>query len=259
MLFPIWFGISTTWYVSCYIIFCCFIPFLNPFLNGLGKKQYQTLLIVSILIWSVAYTFKGSNFLGADFSIDHFIVIYALGGYIRKFGIHLKRFSWRMIFAVSTFLLVLSVVAISYGSYRLGNDTLLSYSTYFSKATNILDVIIGLSLFMWVIESKPFYSRAVNTAAKSVVGVYLIHQNLYLKQVIWGKISPNTDYLHSNYLPLHCFIKVVCVFAICLAIDQLRLLTVDKAFRKFLDKKWDKLSKIPNALLKKMKRILPFE
>ncbi len=110
-LFPIWFGYN--WYVCCYVIMCCFLPFINPFLDNLSKEKYQKLLMVSLLLWSVAYTFLATNYLGTDFSVDHFVIIYALGGYIKKFGLKIKVVSWKNSFFVSALMLILRGVGVS--------------------------------------------------------------------------------------------------------------------------------------------------
>lgn len=256
-LFPVWFGYN--WYVCCYIILCCFIPFINPFLNGLSKEKYQKLLLVSISIWSVAYTFKATTYLGTDYSLDHFVIIYALGGYIRKYGIRSTKASWRTIFIISCLLLVISVCGMSYGGAILGSNTLISHATYFSRGTNILDVVVATTLFLWIINTKPFYNKVINVLAKSVVGVFLLHDNPLLRQVIWGMISPNAEFIDSNLLPLHCLIKVFSVFIICFAIDQLRLLTVDKMFNAFLDNNWNKISSKLNSVYLFFRKFIPLE
>ena len=239
-IFPIWFGYN--WYVCCYVIMCCFLPFINPFLDALSKDKYKKLLMVSILIWSVAYTFRATTYMGTDFSLDHFIIIYALGGYIRKYGLSLKELSWKTVFIVSGMLLVLSVVSMScIGGFKNIN-ILVRNATYFSSATNILDVIVATSLFLWGINAHPFYNKGVNALAKSVIGVFLIHHNPLMKQVIWEIVFPNVDYYQSSFLPIHCLVKVVSTFILCFMIDQIRFKTVDKMFTAFLDKNWEKIS-----------------
>lgn len=166
--FPIWFGYN--WYVCCYVIMCCFLPFINPFLDSLSKEKYQKLLMVSLLLWSVAYTFLATTYLGTDFSVDHFVIIYALGGYIKKFGLKIKAILWKNCFIISALLLILSVVSMSCLGAMLNIKPFVLHAEHFSNSTTILDVIVATSLFMWVITAQPFYNKVINILAKSVIG-----------------------------------------------------------------------------------------
>ena len=252
-LFPIWFGYN--WYVCCYVILCCFLPFINPFLESLSKERYQRLLMISILIWSVAYTFYGKNYLGTDFSIDHFVIIYALGGYIKKYGLSLKKMKWRNCFIICALVHIASVLSLNLLGKYLGVKTLITHATFFSDATNILSVIVATSAFAWVISAKPHYSKGVNIIAKSVIGVFLIHHNPLMRQVLWEILYPNVNYFTSDFFALHCLIKVSSIFVACILIDQVRLLTVDRLFNIYLDHHWESICLKCNKIKDKVKRL----
>lgn len=235
-LFPVWF--ANTWYVNCYLVLCCFLPFLNPFLDGLSRENYLRFLLVATLLWSVAFTLGATTFIGGWASLDHFIIMYAFGGYFRKFGVPSK-IPWRTVFFCSAAVELLSVLALSFGRKLMNEEALFASALYFTTSNNIVCVATSLSLFLWAVSAKPFYSRAINTAAQSVLGIFLIHYNPLLRGILWSRLFPNADYADSNALLLHCLIKVSAVFAVCLAIDRVRILTVDRAFRSFLDRHWD--------------------
>ena len=231
---PIWFGYN--WYVCCYIIFCCFVPFLNEYLHSISRQTYLRLLMVSLFLESFAYTFLATTYLSSDHSIDHFIVMYMIGGYIRLYGIECKHIkNWWHVFAVLAGLLELSVVILSIGGYLLKNDYIVLHATHLSGNSIILDVAVSVSLFQAVIHSKPFYNKHINTIAGSMVGIFLLHPSL-LQQVIWGKIWPNSNYFHSPWLPLHMLVKVTAVFTVCLAIDLLRRRFLEPPFSRWLDR-----------------------
>ena len=87
-----------------------------------------------------------------------------------------------------------------------------------------------------------FFSHIINYLATSMVGIYLIHDNDLLRSVIWEKISPNPSHLASPWV--HMPVKVLIVFMICLLIDILRRMTVEKVFLKWYKKKcieWEKI------------------
>ena len=228
-LVPVWFGYN--WYVCCYVILCCFIPFINPFLNSLDKDKYKKLVVVSVLIWSVVRTFKGENYMGKSISLDRFIVMYLMGGYIRLHGITLKRFkNWWRVFWLSLIVLLMLTLALSVGGHILKINLLMNRALYFSYGPSIFITLSSIALFMAVINSKPFYSPFINKIAVSCVGVFMIHHNPLLKRVLWDVISPNAAYTYSPWLPVHLIVKSVIVFVGCVVIDQIRIALLDKSF-----------------------------
>ncbi len=237
-LVPIWFGYN--WYICCYIIFCCFLPFINLMLDHLNREQFRSFLIVSLFIWSFAYTFHATNYLGGDFSVDHFLFIYALGGYIRRYNIRING-NWSIYCILFTIVMIFSVIILSFGGAKLHINKAVTHAIYFSHATNILDVLWSTTIFCAVIKCKPYYIEKINTISKSVLGIFLIHHNPLLKSVIWNIIVPNKNFINSSWLPMHCIIKVTIVFLCCLLIDQIRLVSIDKIFNRLLDLYWEKL------------------
>ena len=256
-LIPVWFG--ETWYVNCYIVFCCFLPFINPFLDGLSKENYKKFLVVFFLIACVARTFLAETFIGFWQSVDHFVFMFALGGYIKKYGI-VSTIHWKFVFLCSIMLISLSVIVLSCGGMLLNINKLVGTSAlYFTSGDKILCVIASVSLFLWVINIKPFHNKRINSLSRSVLGVFLIHFNPLLRGVLWYKISPNADYINTNAIVLHCIIKVSIIFIVCFIIDQIRILTIDKVFRQFIDKHWDKYTARAKSICCKLGKLVPFE
>ena len=253
-LFPIWFGYN--WFVCCYVVFCCFLPFILPLLNNASKKNFLTFLIVALSLSSFAKTFRASNFLGDHYSVDHFIIMFSLGAYIRKYGIQTKRISWKALFFLTLSLVWMFIACMSIAGARLESSTLIISANYFDDAYTAASVLLSLFFFLWVVGAKPMYCKSVNWVARSVIGIYILHDNPLLKQIIWNRFYPNAEYLRSSLLPIHCFCKVFIVFAACMVIDQLRIVCVDNVFQEFLNKKWDYLTGI---MKKKLSRFIPAE
>ena len=245
--FPFWFGYN--WYVCCYVIFSCFIPFLNAYLRSISRETYRRLLLVSLFLWSFAYTFKATNYMGTDFSIDHFFVVYMIGAYIRLYGIHVEKIrNWGKVSACLLFLTVASVILLGVGGYLLQVDRLVTNATFFATATNILNVCMTTSFFLAVLSAPPYFNRTINRIAKSVIGIFLLHFNPPMGSILWDKISPNVNFLYSPFLPVHALLKVSIVFLCCLLIDQIRIRWVEKPFMACLDRNWDALTQSVHSI-----------
>ena len=170
----------------------------------------------------------------------------------------MKRGSWKSLFFIFSFVLVGSVIAIGVLGHMAGNDEIVAGATYFSSSANIVNVIIALSAFLWVLESEAFHNRYINISSRSVVGIYMIHHNPLLKKYIWDILYPNVEYFYSPLLPIHCFLKVMAVFLVCLFIDQLRFMTVDRMLSSIIDRHYDRFTAVFERCVQKLKSLSPF-
>ncbi|OXC08593.1 hypothetical protein AYP76_05640 [Ligilactobacillus agilis] len=90
-IFPILMG--TYWYVTAYIALYLIFPYLNIVINKLDKSEYNKFLLVLIVIFSIVPTFTGASSLNstnAASSVFSLIVVYFIGGYIRKYEDDIK-------------------------------------------------------------------------------------------------------------------------------------------------------------------------
>lgn len=82
-------------FVSCYLVFFCFIPFLNILIRGMTKRQHQLLLGLSLLV----YTVFPQMLINVVFNyVGWFMVIYLIGSYFRlyppQWSLSEKRTGW---------------------------------------------------------------------------------------------------------------------------------------------------------------------
>lgn len=69
-------------FVSCFLVFFCFITFLNILIKGMTKRQHQLLLGLCLLVYSVF----PQMFISVTFNyVGWFMVIYLIGSYFRLY------------------------------------------------------------------------------------------------------------------------------------------------------------------------------
>lgn len=70
-------------FVSCYVVFFCFIPFLNILIKGMTIRQHQLLLGLCLLVFSVFPTIL----IKVNYSyVSWFMVVYFIGSYLRLYS-----------------------------------------------------------------------------------------------------------------------------------------------------------------------------
>lgn len=231
------------WYVVGYLIFSLFIPYINKFLRTLSLKEFSTLILIVLLVWSVIptvtkFAYEYSNF-------DFFIVMYLIGAYIKIFEKKFNNQSVKFYFFVMIFsalFLIGSVVILCFLSKIFNIYFFLTNAKYFGRFNSIPAVIFAISSFLFFYNLK-FKCKIVNKFSTSVLGILLIHDNFLVRELIWQKIFPNVDYLNTNYLILHVIIKIILVFILSLFIDQIKIITIDKFFNILIKKISNNISK----------------
>lgn len=240
-LLPLLWG---NWYCVCYLVFSLFIPFLNTLLEHLDKAACRRLVGLVLLLWSLLpWLFSG---LGSDIAWDPadimaFFAMYLLGAYIR---LHVPvkpqhRLRWVLAALAANGLLFLEMYAVDRIAIATNNDGLVSWASYFVSLNGPLHVACAVTVFM-AFRQWEFYSKWVNWAAASVLGVYLIHDNSIVRPLLWDRWSPNDRWFLSPWLPLHAALKILAVFAVCVALDKGREWLFRRSVDKWLDKRWAK-------------------
>lgn len=228
---PVWSGVN--WFVCCYLIFMCFVPFINPFLKILSPKRYLALLFLNyfLFIFIPALNLHGNTYMQGPFI--QFFIMYMLGGYIRLYG---KNWTaegyckfWIKLFLLGILLIVIaSAFPVIHGKF---------WGSYW-RIIHLIEVPMALSCFMMTICHKPFSSKLINRIAGSVLGIYLIHDNPLVRKFIWTMWYPNLDYLDTWCFPMFMIGKVALIFLICLSIDQLRIRFIEPYMKSYMDARW---------------------
>ena len=247
VLFPFLFGYN--WFVNCYLIFMCFVPFLNPFLNLLSKVQYGTLIALFFLFYNVLPPFHVATYMNSALILQ-FALLYMVGGYLKLYAFKhtiLKRTSFWIHTSIVLFLLLDGIV-------------LTCWLTHHNiwRFVGLLSTILAISLFMIAATTKITYISLVNRLAASVLGVYLIHDNPLVRPFLWKEVFPNSEFLTEPYFILFFLGKVLCVYIICLIIDQLRLYLWEKAVTKWVDIHWSTWCQRINLQKEKFAKMLEY-
>jgi hypothetical protein len=113
--------------------------------------------------------------------------------------------------------------------FNTWSTRLMSLNSPFILASSV-ELLIGAA------KMKPIYNKAVNKLASASLGVYLIHDNLYVRPYLWKTILKNAQMYGSGFLILHAMISVIGVYLVCSIIDLIRQYTVERLFMNFVDK-----------------------
>lgn len=213
------------WFVETYIILILFAPFLNKMLNSLGRKPYNVLLTVQIMIFSVWYSLGFSAPLLDDgYGIINFITLYMIGGYLKLYGKNMKLYQqkgWKLLVGF------------------LGTSILTFLLSYFTNpygyafVTNILGAAILFVFFMkWDIGEI----RLVNEISSAAFDVYCVHSDkntslLLIYELLGAKFVADTPLIAA-----HILFVVVVVWLVGFCACQIRKWIFGVTVNRWLDK-----------------------
>ena len=228
-LFPILF--KTNWFISCYLCFIFFSPFLNLLLRKINRKQHLFLCLFCFFLWSILYIWKTETYLN-DFA--GFIEVYLIGAY---FGLSPVPFKKKASVAMGSLALPLLLAFYALLVY-LGTkyDFFLRKADDFTRFYSVSSILVSVSIFLWAREWK-VQSKVINALASSVFGVYLIHYNFCVRKVVlpwlYTLLTPLAPSLHILVLPF----LALGIFFVCLLLEKLRALLMNKLLLQKILKK----------------------
>lgn len=220
------------WYIQYYLLFYLFVPFLDRLARALERKRFACFLLLLLTVWSalpsLAILEPG---LAPDWEfgrLGFFVVMYFIGAYIRMHvqgRVHYPNVL-NLGLALGSTLIRLACVALS----RASADGFLERYLLIHGYDFIFSVIFAASLFLFFLRLE-LSSTAVNKLARATLGIYIIHENPFMREFIWRKLWPIAPYLDAPWL--HALIKIPAAFLALVLIDTLRAATVGRRFESW--------------------------
>lgn len=229
---PFLFG--SNWFVCCYIFFCLFIPYINRFLLAISQAEYQRFLKLIFMLCFVLPVCRIETYFEPQ-KLILFVVMYVFGAYAKIYGLDGKYSEisfWNKVIVIDVLLLIITPILTVMTAGRTGGD--------FSI---LLAVILAIALFARCLLKPPFHNEFINRLAQSVLGVYLIHDNAFVRHFLWRDWLPNISYVHTDMMIPIFILKVLAVFIVCTLIDQLRLMIVERPASIWINNHWDVIEK----------------
>ena len=226
-------------FVSCFLMFYLFIPFLNIVVHGMNKRQHLLLIALCLFL----YTILGSipnKFVWMNYT-SWFCVLYVISSFIRLYPqLHDNDMRyWGKASLLSVLLSIFSVIGVLYLKSKMS----INIHPYFLviEPNKILAVITSVCCFNFFRNLKMPYSRTVNAIASTTFGILLIHAHSdVMRRWLW---RDTLDVIGQQSFPcpiLLAVMSVASVFVLCSIIDYLRIVLVEKHYMKLVDRFFEK-------------------
>lgn len=221
------------WFMTAYILLMIFVPYLNKLLHSLNQNEFKKLLYILIFITLLLPTiFPKSLAMISEF--PKFITFYITGAYLQQFNLKWdNRKFGEKICLISTLLLITSIVLINGLGWLLHSQSIAAHATYFSQNLSIVPFIIALGLFIWMKNINIGSIQWINKISGTTLGIYLIHENIFVRNYIWSNIFSIPHYMSGSIVILIIIflVSTISIFIVCSLIEFLRQWIVNKTFK----------------------------
>ena len=229
--FPITF--SEWWFASAYFVLYLICPYLNKLLNAFDKKGYQRFLVLLFFCWCIIPTFLSETWQANR--LCWFVFLYALAGYIRLYVDIASIKSGKCILiaiAIGAFT-YLSVIILDLLGLKI--SFVATRTTFLYSMEKLPILLISLLLFLGFANLKIGCVPFINTISSTCFGIYLIHDNKYIRELLWSTIFQNANYQQSKFLILYILMQIIVVFVICAILELIRIHIIEKIYLKPID------------------------
>lgn len=247
------------YFIGSFLAFYMFIPFMNTMIEKLGSNLWK--LVLSLLgMFMVVGTFF---FNAAVFShVSWYATLYFTAAWFRLYPdryTESRRFIG-LVLLVAVLLSYASVVAIDALEHAVGAERGWACSYYLVADSNkLLAFFVGTSAFLFFKNLRMRQSRLVNRVAATTFGVLCIHANSdTMRRWLWRDLL-DIPSMYAWSLPKLIVAEMLIaagVFAICSALDMLRIRYIERPLLAWLDKNTEMVENRLKKFLFIGKRIL---
>ena len=221
------------WFVSAYVILYLLSPFINFLLNKLSQKQHLALIGTIGLIYSIIPTFTMQHQDGMDVFI--LLLLYCIGAYLRLYpdSIFMKRKTALIMLLISCLLYFGSVIGLNIIGLKF--QVFADHPSYFLTKHCPFTITLAVSIFVIFVKWE-FKSKIINLLGSCMFGVYLIHNNGYLRVWLTNDLFKFFNYKTSATFIPYIIGASVLIFIVCTLIELIRRFTLEKLTAKLYDK-----------------------
>lgn len=222
-VFPITFK-ENYWFITCYLFMYVSSPFLNILLKNINKNQHFNICIFIVVVFSIIslfLPFESRLDITNGYSIIWFICLYIIAAYFKKVDIKFKNNN-------TCLKLYISICLINFCTYlafdRVG---MVFYDRlyWYNSITVLLSSIFLFLFFKGLSIKNKKLSMIIKKITPLMLGVYLVHENIFIRKVLYSKIFNLGLYANLNALLLFPIITILTliIFSSCCIIDYARL------------------------------------
>ncbi len=225
------------WFMGAYFILYLIMPFLNAGIKNLDERTHRVTSLVLLAFWCIGRSVMPFELIDdRGLGVIWFVILYLASAYAGKYGLAFMEKKGRglICFIASVFLTYLS-----YGLFAglMKDTTFNDYAITVPSAYNYIFVLtasFGLVYFFRGIKIKEgFLSKLIKGTAPYVLGVYLLHEHVFIRYR-WPRWIGVTGAENLSDFILKYIYSLILIFIAGITVDIIRSY-IFNSFEKLAD------------------------
>lgn len=213
------------WFVTVYVMLMVLSPFINVLVNGMTQRQHLALVGILFIAWSVLYFVRDFSF-GAN-NLTWFIELYLIAAYIARYPLRGTAKAWGA--SALAFGVAVPITTVLAGALLSAHPSWDVAPWMFRSQFAPFVVLSAVCGLVAVTKMRPRVSTTVNTIAGATFGVYLIHDNAFIRQVLWSDwVNTGGAAREGWLLPLHAIAVTAMVYVVATLLELARQRVVQR-------------------------------
>lgn len=239
------------WFASCYALLLLLIPFIFTGLQALSKKQHLQLVFISIILFGLIRFIPHSALSGSvgmslfvDFVLISIVVTY-MRWHVGSETIKEKKVFF-LFFGIGAFASMPVLSYLSLLNIRFVSSLASSFmNAFYTSPGFVLSLAVEFAFFVVAVTAPKRNCFFVNFVAATTFGVYLISDQIFVRNYLWQRIFSYSEFELLNSPLLSAIGAISIVFIVCSILDQIRIilfrLTIDRHPGRLFERIYSKI------------------
>lgn len=242
------------WFASTYFVLYLLSPYINKLLNSFSKREYHRFLALLTFFWCIIPTFTTNSFQSNP--LIWFIYLYSLAGYMRLYGLLNTVKTGTCLLASFVVSLLTYLSAVVFDLLGLKISAFSEHATYFFEMQKLPILIISVLLFLGFSKLNIGSIKLINIVSSATFGVYLIHDNAYVREFLWQTLFKNASYAYSDMLIPYSMLVIIIVYLTCTVIELIRIYFIEKSYMSMVNNISEKIEMSIDKFAEKIGNLL---
>ena len=208
--------LANNWFITCYLLLYVIHPALNWIINRLSKRQHAGVSVCLITVYMILPMIQSDIYYRSDLVVmicEYLIIAYARL-YLHDTSDNVRKNALVFLICILLNTTVIALYEIAGVHTGILSDKML----HFAINGNPIPFLSAFSIFN-LFRSRKHTARAINYASSLLIFVYLIHENILVRQytrpLIWSMIHASCGY---DLLLFEIPVFAIILYAVSMAI-----------------------------------------
>jgi len=207
----------TYWFFTNYFMLYLLIPFINKLVSNLSRREYKKLLVISVVLFIFIPSF--AIFRSSFSPFIYLVIYYLIGGYIKLYCNDLKYNNKYLFSGFCLFLTISALFFLIFSKLSLNNEYFSKFVFSFSDLKSVFLFGCSLCLFLLFKQLNINNNKFINLLGSVSFGVYLFHDNFFMREILWGRLLKVNDLVSSNLFLIYSLVIAFGIYMLVLLID----------------------------------------